>query len=104
MPTISLWAFATSMPTAGFPGMGASIRTPPAARFRAMSSARLVILAIFTPAEGCTSYRVTVGPRLMPVIRTCTPKLLSVSTRISAFCRSSSAALGSAALLTLGSR
>ncbi len=42
----------TSMPTAALPGMGASMRTPVAARFSAKSSERLVILLTFTPAAG----------------------------------------------------
>ena len=58
----------TSMPTAAFPGIGASIRTPDAAKFRAISSARFVILLIFTPAAGCSSYRVTAGPLLISTI------------------------------------
>ena len=41
--------FGTSMPTAALPGIGASIRMPLAARFRAMSSARLTILLTLTP-------------------------------------------------------
>ncbi|KAF5028243.1 hypothetical protein DSECCO2_661100 [anaerobic digester metagenome] len=44
--------FGTSMPTASLFGIGASIRTPAEARFSAISSARLVILEILTPAEG----------------------------------------------------
>ena len=55
MPTTLTLRLGTSMPTAALPGMGASMRTPTAARFRAMSSARLVILLIFTPALGCSS-------------------------------------------------
>ncbi len=53
------------MPTAGLPGMGASIRTSATARFRAISSASEVMRLILTPAIGCTSYRVTDGPREM---------------------------------------
>ena len=47
--------FGTSIPTAALFGIGASIRTPLAARLRAISSARFVILLIFTPARGCSS-------------------------------------------------
>ena len=39
------------------------------ARFKAMSSAKPVILLIFTPALGWSSYRVTVGPREMSTTR-----------------------------------
>ena len=45
----------TSMPTAGLPGMGASIRMSATARLRARSSARDVMRLILTPAMGCTS-------------------------------------------------
>ena len=55
MRTTLTFLFGTSMPTAAFPGIGASMRTPEAARFMAMSSARLVILLILTPAAGCNS-------------------------------------------------
>ncbi len=47
--------FGISMPTAAFPGIGASILTPLAARASAMSSDRLTILETFTPAFGCSS-------------------------------------------------
>ena len=47
--------FGTSMPTAALPGIGASILTPFAARLRAISSERLVILLILTPGAGCSS-------------------------------------------------
>ena len=77
--------FGTSMPTAGLPGMGASMRTPAVARFRAMSSARLVMRLTLIPAWGCSSYRVTDGPRQMSSIVVLTPKLSSVLTRMSAF-------------------
>ena len=53
--TVLTTLLGTSMPTAGLLGMGASMRTPEAARFKAMSSARLVILLILTPADGCSS-------------------------------------------------
>ena len=45
----------TSIPTAALLGIGASMRTPAEARLRAISSARLVIFEILTPAEGCSS-------------------------------------------------
>ena len=55
MLTRDVSRFGISIPTADFPGIGASIRTALAARFSAISSARLVILLILTPAEGCSS-------------------------------------------------
>ena len=44
-----------SMPTAGFPGIGASMRTPADAMFSAMSSTRLRMRETFTPGAGCSS-------------------------------------------------
>ena len=70
---VFLW-LGTSMPTAGLPGMGASIRTSATARFRAISSASEVMRLILTPAMGCTSYRVTEGPREISSTRVRTPK------------------------------
>ena len=55
METMLTTLFGTSIPTAALPGIGASIRTPLAARFRAISSDRLVILLILTPGAGCNS-------------------------------------------------
>lgn len=65
MLTVERILLGTSMPTAGLPGMGASIRTPAVARFKAMSSAKLVMRLTLMPAWGCSSYRVTDGPRQM---------------------------------------
>ncbi len=89
MLTMATILLGTSMPMAGLPGMGASIRTPVAERLRAMSSASPVTLLIFTPAAGCSSYRVTAGPRETSMIRACTPKLLRVFSSSSALLRSS---------------
>ena len=50
--TVEVFRFGTSTPTAAFPGIGASMRTPVAARFMAMSSERFVILLILTPGAG----------------------------------------------------
>ena len=69
---------------------GVGILTPEEARFSAISSARLVMRDILTPAEGCSSYLVTAGPRDISIMRVCTPKDCSVSTRRCAFWRSSS--------------
>ena len=80
---------ATSTPTAAFPGIGASILTPTAARFIAISSARFVILLILTPAAGWSSYLVTAGPRQMFTILALTPKLARVSISIEPFWLSS---------------
>ena len=55
MRTMLRWRFGTSMPTAALPGMGASMRTPEASRFKAISSARFVILLILTPEAGFNS-------------------------------------------------
>ena len=91
---VFLW-LGTSMPTAGLPGMGASMRTSATARFRAISSASEVMRLILTPAMGCTSYRVTEGPREISSTRVRTPKLSSVSTSFWALAFSSSCAPGS---------
>jgi hypothetical protein len=45
-----------------FPGIGAIIRIPSAARLKAISSSRFFILEIRTPGAGIISYKVTVGP------------------------------------------
>ena len=70
--------FGISIPTAALPGTGASILTPSAARFRAMSSERFVILLILTPGAGDSSYLVTDGPRHIFTISAFTPKLSKV--------------------------
>ena len=56
--------FGTSIPTAAFPGIGASILRSATARFSLISSASPTILLTFTPCSGCSSYRVTDGPQL----------------------------------------
>ena len=53
--TVSIFSFGISMPTAGLPGMGASMRTPSAAMFSAMSSTRFTMRETFTPGAGCSS-------------------------------------------------
>ena len=45
----------TSMPIVPLPGMGAMIRMPMAARLRAMSFSRFLILAMRTPLAGVIS-------------------------------------------------
>lgn len=83
--TMFIDSFSTSMPTAAFPGIGASIRMLLAFKFRAISSERRTILATLTPAFGWISYRVTVGPFTTFKTVALTPKLASVSSRIFAF-------------------
>ena len=63
--------FGTSIPTAAFPGIGASIRISAAARFSLISSARPTILLTLTPISGCNS-------QLTLVMVTFTPKFSSV--------------------------
>ena len=63
------------MPTAAFPGIGASILMPVAARLRAISSARLTILLTLTPWFGVSSYCVKVGPLFIWFIFDYTPTL-----------------------------
>ena len=81
--------FGTSIPTADFPGIGASIRTLGAAKLSLRSSVRLVILFTRTPCSGSTSKRVTVGPQVTGPIVTFTLKLRSVSCSLAAVSRSS---------------
>ncbi len=76
--TAAFSLFGTSIPTAAFPGIGASILISVAARFNFMSSARPTILLTFTPCSGCSSYLVTVGPWLISVIVTFTPNVARV--------------------------
>ena len=87
--TNSLFLFGTSIPIVPLPGIGAMIRIPKAAKLRAMSSSRFLILLIFTPGSGMISYNVTVGPIValiswMPIL-----KFTSVSTILFLFSSSS---------------
>ncbi len=70
--------FGTSMPTAAFPGIGASIRISVAARFSLISSESFVIWFTFTPCSSFNSYCVTAGPQLILLTVTRTPKLCKV--------------------------
>ena len=54
--------FGTSIPTACFPGIGASILIVSAAKFNAISSAKFAILLTRTPSAGLISYLVIAGP------------------------------------------
>ena len=80
--------FGTSIPTAAFPGIGASIRISAAARFNLISSASPTILLTFTPISGWISYRVTAGPQLMFVTVTLTPNVFNVCCSLFAVSRS----------------
>ena len=66
--TTVAFLFGTSIPTVPLPGIGAIIRIPRAAKERAMSSCKVLILFTRTPAAGTISYKVTVGP-ITAVIR-----------------------------------
>ena len=76
--TISLSSFGTSIPTACFPGIGASILIVFAAKFNAISSARLAILLTLTPSAGFNSYLVIAGPTETFSTFAETPKLYNV--------------------------
>ena len=70
--------FGTSIPTACFPGIGASILIVSAAKFNAMSSAKFAILLTLTPSAGFNSYLVIAGPTDTFSTFACTPKLYKV--------------------------
>ena len=74
----------TSIPIAALPGIGASILMSAAARLSLISSDKETILLTLTPCSGCNSYLVTVGPQLISVIVTLTPKVSSVSCNLCA--------------------
>jgi len=56
------------MPMVPFPGMGAIILIPSAAKLSAISSSKFLILLIRTPAAGTISYKVTVGPTVALIL------------------------------------
>ena len=60
--TVSFSLFGISIPTACFPGIGASIRMLSAAKFKAISSAKFAFLLTLTPSAGFNSYLVIAGP------------------------------------------
>ena len=60
--TALLSELGTSMPTALFPGIGASILISAAPRLNLISSASDTILLTLTPGAGVSSYLVTAGP------------------------------------------
>src|SRR5699024_12439910 len=76
--TIDTSWLGTSIPTADFPGIGASILISFAARAKAISSCKLTILLTFTPASGYTSYFVIVGSTWTLVTLVFTPNVLIV--------------------------
>ena len=76
--TTSLSSFGTSIPTACFPGIGASILIVFAAKLSAISSARFAILLTRTPSDGFNSYLVIAGPTDTCSTFATTPKLYSV--------------------------
>ena len=55
MDTMVGFLFGTSIPIVPFPGIGAIIRMPNAAKLSAMSSSRFLILEIRTPSAGVIS-------------------------------------------------
>jgi hypothetical protein len=55
MATISGFALGTSIPIVPFPGIGAIILIPCAAKLKAMSSDRFLILEILIPGAGTIS-------------------------------------------------
>ena len=67
------WWLGTSTPIAERPGMGARMRTSTAAIAYAMSFWRLVTRATLTPGPSSSSYRVTVGPTVIPSSVVSTP-------------------------------
>ena len=91
--TIARFAFGTSIPTASFPGIGATIRTLGAASLNAMLSCNPVILESFIPGGGISSNIVTTGPFVMPLISTSILNSCKVSFKIRASRRVSSSTI-----------
>ena len=79
--------FGISMPTALLPGIGASMRSERAARAIARSSASASMRLTLMSAAGWTSYWVTTGPALRPVIWAGMLKPASLRTMISSLRR-----------------
>ena len=76
--TTSFSTFGISIPTACFPGIGASILILSAAKFSAISSAKFAILLTLTPSAGFNSYLVIAGPTETFSTFAETPKLYNV--------------------------
>ena len=68
MLTICGLLFGTSIPMVPFPGIGAMIRMPSAAKLKAISSSKFFIFEIRTPGAGIISYSVTVGPTVALIL------------------------------------
>ena len=84
--------FGTSIPTAAFPGIGATMRSDCARIASARSSAREAIRPTLTPGPGASSKRVTTGPTVLSTIRPPTRNVSSVATNrppISSICSAS---------------
>ena len=77
--TISGTGFGTSIPTAPFPGIGATTRIDGARIASARSLARFANCRTFTPGAGSISNCVTVGPLVRPVSVPSTLNVLSDS-------------------------
>ena len=71
--TRALEEFGTSKPIVPLPGIGATILTDCAFMARDMLSLKEVILCIFTPGAGSSSYIVTTGPGRTETISPLTP-------------------------------
>ena len=82
--TIDLVLFGTSIPTACFPGIGASILIVSASKLKAISSAKFAILLTLTPGAGEISYLVIAGPTETFSTFAETPKLYNVFLSFSA--------------------
>ena len=82
--TVRRSSLGTSIPMAALPGIGANMRTPDAARLRAISSDRFLMRLTFTPDWGCSSNIVTVDPMEMRITRASIPKLRITSSSLRA--------------------
>ena len=82
--TIARSLFGTSIPTALFPGIGATIRTLEAASRKAILSCNATILLSFTPGAGKISNIVITGPFLIPVTSASILNSLKVSFKTAA--------------------
>src|SRR5213593_3177919 len=76
----------TSIPTAAFPGMGATMRSEGARMASARSSASAAMRPTFTPGPGATSYCVTTGPTVRPAIAPSTRNVCNVSISFCPIC------------------
>ena len=76
----------TSIPTAAFPGMGATMRSEGARMASARSSASDAMRPTFTPGPGATSYCVTTGPTVRPAIAPSTRNVCNVSISFCPIC------------------